>query len=41
MLLQSPSQPHEQVFVRKMTPADGLRQMESEINARLQAAGAS
>ena len=32
---------YEQVFVRKMTPADGLRQMESEINARLQAAGAT
>jgi len=32
---------YDQVFVRKMTPADGLRQMESEINARLQAAGAT
>jgi multiple sugar transport system substrate-binding protein len=31
---------YEQVFVRKMTPADGLRQMETEINARLQNAGA-
>jgi ABC-type glycerol-3-phosphate transport system substrate-binding protein len=31
---------YEQVFVRKMTPLDGLKQMEQEINARLQAAGA-
>ncbi|HXI16582.1 MAG TPA: extracellular solute-binding protein [Chloroflexota bacterium] len=32
---------YDQVFVRKMTPLDGLRQMESEINARLKSAGAT
>lgn len=31
---------YEQVFVRKMTPLDGLKQMETEINSRLQTAGA-
>jgi ABC-type glycerol-3-phosphate transport system substrate-binding protein len=31
---------YEQVFMRKMTPADGLKQMEQQINANLQAAGA-
>jgi ABC-type glycerol-3-phosphate transport system substrate-binding protein len=31
---------YEQVFVRQLAPADGLRQMETEINSRLQAAGA-
>jgi ABC-type glycerol-3-phosphate transport system substrate-binding protein len=31
---------YEQVFVRKMTPVDGLKQMETEINTRLQNAGA-
>jgi multiple sugar transport system substrate-binding protein len=31
---------YEQVFIRKMTPVDGLKQIEQEINANLQAAGA-
>jgi ABC-type glycerol-3-phosphate transport system substrate-binding protein len=31
---------YEQVFVRKKLPVDGLKEMETEINARLQAAGA-
>jgi multiple sugar transport system substrate-binding protein len=31
---------YDQVFVRKMTPLDGLRQMETEINAKLESAGA-
>jgi ABC-type glycerol-3-phosphate transport system substrate-binding protein len=31
---------YEQVFVRKMTPIDGLKQIEQQINANLQAVGA-
>lgn len=31
---------YDQVFVRKMLPAEGLKQMETEINARLREAGA-